>query len=350
MFREIGKIKLMVESKEKFAALLTRGIRRIFAETGKPMTILQDELGYRLGKQGRHIIEYYRKGNFPSDDSEKIRLAKELVWHGGIVGRKEFKEFLECMGLSYSEQITSEVFPESGREAKSNITSHLDEGPLYKRTRLHIEHNLAKSGRVTTVNQVAIQVTAAFLSSIEHGKVTTDSASKLKNFSHEFLPDHQYGQGSVLERILKSSEDHFLWLIEFTPPLLQGQTASYSYKQSYDDVHTMTYEALSKEMLSGLTTTNFCGWRFLVTVPTDELNMKFTFPSGYPISLPRCKVYLGWAEDSVETTRLIASDSFSATQDSTSGSWTLELLVQSARVGLTYALEWVPPFETSIRY
>ena len=50
----------------RFADLLTAAIQQIKRREGKPVRVIQDELGYALGKAGGSMVEFWRKGNLPA--------------------------------------------------------------------------------------------------------------------------------------------------------------------------------------------------------------------------------------------------------------------------------------------
>ena len=51
---------------EKFAQLLSEGIHRVRIYESKAIQIVQDEIGYALGREGGSAIEYWRNG--PSEE------------------------------------------------------------------------------------------------------------------------------------------------------------------------------------------------------------------------------------------------------------------------------------------
>ncbi len=69
---------------ENFAQLLTEAIYSIKRREGKKISIIQDELMYKLKREGGNPVEYWRKGNVPVDQSEFIMLSQELVKRGQL--------------------------------------------------------------------------------------------------------------------------------------------------------------------------------------------------------------------------------------------------------------------------
>ncbi|MCB0050735.1 MAG: hypothetical protein KDE24_14470, partial [Caldilinea sp.] len=67
-----------------FAALLTAAIQQIKRREGKPVRVIQDELGYALGKAGGSMVEFWRKGNLPARHADVELLARLLVRRGRL--------------------------------------------------------------------------------------------------------------------------------------------------------------------------------------------------------------------------------------------------------------------------
>ena len=75
----------MSKSPEKFARLLTEAVHKIRIHESKTIKktirIVQDELGYALGREGGSCIEYWRKGHIPVgiDSVEKLAHIGRLL-------------------------------------------------------------------------------------------------------------------------------------------------------------------------------------------------------------------------------------------------------------------------------
>lgn len=69
----------MTPSATKFSHILTAAIRIIKARTGKKIEIIQDEIGFELGRNGGSYIAYLRKNNLPSDFESLELLARYLI-------------------------------------------------------------------------------------------------------------------------------------------------------------------------------------------------------------------------------------------------------------------------------
>lgn len=85
----------MSKSPQRFAHLLTQAVRRITLLDDSQIQIVQDELGYALGRDaGGSSIEYWRKGHVPARLDELEQLARELVQRGGLTDAHEIEQFL----------------------------------------------------------------------------------------------------------------------------------------------------------------------------------------------------------------------------------------------------------------
>lgn len=95
---------------ERFRGLLRDGIYRIKDfESGKTIRVIQDELGYAVGKAGGSVIEYWRKGNIPSTLDLEM-LVKQVVQRSDQ-GREWVNAILESAGYPYPKRPGHELFP-----------------------------------------------------------------------------------------------------------------------------------------------------------------------------------------------------------------------------------------------
>lgn len=99
-------------SAEQFAQLLTEGVQCIRLQEAKSIQIVQDELGYALGKAGGSSIEYWRKGNIPAKYHDTALLAREIVRRGRLA-RPWLEDFLHSAGYPNPAVLCDEVFPPS---------------------------------------------------------------------------------------------------------------------------------------------------------------------------------------------------------------------------------------------
>jgi hypothetical protein len=100
----------MAQSAEKFAQLLTEGVRRIAIEEDKNISVIQDELGYLLGREGRSAIDYWRRGFIPSNLSDVETLAREIVKRGHLEP-EWLRQFLDSTDYPNPENLCAELFP-----------------------------------------------------------------------------------------------------------------------------------------------------------------------------------------------------------------------------------------------
>lgn len=104
----------MARSPQQFARLLTAAIHNIrireAGTTRKTMGVLQDELGYALGREGGSCIEYWRKGNIPATLEDLENLARELVRREGLT-RTELVQFLDSAGHPQPVSFGNKLYP-----------------------------------------------------------------------------------------------------------------------------------------------------------------------------------------------------------------------------------------------
>lgn len=75
----------MAQSPSEFARLLTEGLYTIKANEGKTLAIIQDEIGFALGREsGGSAIAHWRRGNIPAEPADLKGLARQLVVRGKL--------------------------------------------------------------------------------------------------------------------------------------------------------------------------------------------------------------------------------------------------------------------------
>lgn len=87
----------LIQSRQQFAQLLTEGIYRIRANEDKAIGIIQDELGYALGREGGSAIEHWRRGFQPAHLADLEQLA-QLVMKRGRLDAQWLEAFLQHGG------------------------------------------------------------------------------------------------------------------------------------------------------------------------------------------------------------------------------------------------------------
>jgi hypothetical protein len=116
----------MVGSPEKFAQLLTQAVRRIALNRNIKIQVIQDELGYALGREaGGSSIEYWRKGHIPASLAEVEMLARELLQRGGFNRSTELEQFLAYADHPNAIGVTQQLW--TGRPALSSDPAPVDE-------------------------------------------------------------------------------------------------------------------------------------------------------------------------------------------------------------------------------
>jgi predicted ATPase len=102
--------KLMAASPEKFAQLLTEGIQRIRIHEGKSIRVIQDELGYLLGREGGAAVEHWRKGHLPPHLADVEQLARAIVTRG-VLDQAWLEAFLRSAAHPVPSILNAELFP-----------------------------------------------------------------------------------------------------------------------------------------------------------------------------------------------------------------------------------------------
>ncbi|MEZ4642706.1 MAG: tetratricopeptide repeat protein [Chloroflexota bacterium] len=93
-----------------FASSLTEAIYRIRLKESKSVRVVQDELGYALGKRGGASIEYWRKGHLPVKLSDIEQLAREIVLRSDL-DVLWLQDFLQSAGHPNPERVCQELLP-----------------------------------------------------------------------------------------------------------------------------------------------------------------------------------------------------------------------------------------------
>jgi hypothetical protein len=120
----------MSKSPDRFAQLLTQAVRRITLLGDSKIQIVQDELGYAIGREaGGSSIEYWRKGHVPSRLAELEILARELVQRGGLTDPRELERFLVYGDHPNPAALVNDMLPTLHRGSLSS--THLADEDLY---------------------------------------------------------------------------------------------------------------------------------------------------------------------------------------------------------------------------
>ena len=98
----------------QFADLLDKALHRLRAEQGRPIHILEDELGILLNKAGRSYIQHLRKRNFPGNLDDVETLVRELARLGGL-HLDECLRMLRAADHAHAQEFVSKLFDQSGQ-------------------------------------------------------------------------------------------------------------------------------------------------------------------------------------------------------------------------------------------
>jgi hypothetical protein len=93
------------------------GVHRIRLQENKPIPVVQDELGFQLGREGGSMVEYWRKGYLPKSVKDVSILARELVRRGGL-DRAWLDSFLACAEYPHRSQLLRELWPDQPAPAE----------------------------------------------------------------------------------------------------------------------------------------------------------------------------------------------------------------------------------------
>ncbi len=107
----------------KFGTLLSKAIRRVAASENQLIGVLQDEIGFHLGRKGRASVERWRKGYLPPSTSDVEKLARELARRNGFADFTELRDFLVEARHPYPQLLCGEVFPTTLSQSQ-NESSH----------------------------------------------------------------------------------------------------------------------------------------------------------------------------------------------------------------------------------
>ena len=107
---------MMTSASKKFAQLLTEAIHRVRLREDKTVQIVQDELGYALGRDGGSAIEYWRKGHIPAQIEEVVTLADHLVRRGRL-DAAWLIPFLQSAGYPQPSRLSQELLAEAAGSA-----------------------------------------------------------------------------------------------------------------------------------------------------------------------------------------------------------------------------------------
>ncbi len=101
----------MASAPQEFGRLLTAALYRIRSIEDKPIQVVQDELGYSIGREsGGSAIEHWRKGHVPARQAEVEQLAREIVRRTDF-DRSWLLKFLRSADSPRADVLCNELFP-----------------------------------------------------------------------------------------------------------------------------------------------------------------------------------------------------------------------------------------------
>ena len=120
----------MAQSPTQFAQLLTEAVHRIRLREVKTIQIVQDELGYEMGRQGGSAVEYWRKGHLPPTPEDIDLLARILVQRGSLEP-DWLLQFLQSAGYPDPHALHTALFPQAMPPPADNLPlTGLDDGEI----------------------------------------------------------------------------------------------------------------------------------------------------------------------------------------------------------------------------
>ncbi len=92
-----------------FKRLLDKSVQRVKLEAGIDIGIIEDELGFTLGRHGRSYVQYLRKGHLPTEKDLEA-LTCWLVSRQGL-DKQGCEQFLRSAKHSAPKHFTDQLFP-----------------------------------------------------------------------------------------------------------------------------------------------------------------------------------------------------------------------------------------------
>lgn len=137
----------------KFAHVLTEEIYKVKRLEKKPIQVVQDELGYAMGREGGSAIEYWRRGHVPADLEDLETLTKELSGRSRMEPER-VEALLKYGGHPYPAAVVNQLFPAAKGTKHAPVKRTQSEMLLLKRVEnFWIEGVLAPSLlHVTAIN------------------------------------------------------------------------------------------------------------------------------------------------------------------------------------------------------
>lgn len=146
----------------------------------------------------------------------------------------------------------------------------------------------------------------------------------------------------------KHNETSCNWRIVFDPPLGKGEIASYKIIWKYQNSLFLSNEQFTIDKLIRQSGKEYCSLARSVPSPCENMQMSVIFPPGYEIFKPHVQVIKSGLKFAKETSRISSSDFFHAIPLEGNKGWRICLTVPNPVVSLSYHLQWLPPYLSSL--
>lgn len=128
----------MASVPQEFGRLLTAALYRIRSMEDMPIQVVQDELGYSIGRDsGGSAIEHWRKGHVPAKQAEVDSLAREIIRRTDF-DRAWLRRFLRSADNPRADLLCNELFPVPASQA-APVALHRSGMPVQRPAALSVE-------------------------------------------------------------------------------------------------------------------------------------------------------------------------------------------------------------------
>ena len=200
----------------RFGDLLSDAIHLIKMCEGSTVAIVQDELGYALGRKGGSAVERWRQGHLPPTVDDREALARLLVQRScGRLDRAWLLSFLRSMQHPYPQQVCDDLLPEpaTGEGTLPDLTL-----PAWVRS------DIPLVGRAEELRQLTALWQKARTGVNQVAFVTGEAGIGKTRLLHEFITRwHRQGGLWLAARAYKGYQSTpYLMLAEAIQPLLDA--------------------------------------------------------------------------------------------------------------------------------
>lgn len=109
----------MPKTSQEFGNLLRTGVHRIALRESKTIQVVQDELGFALKRASGSAIDFWRKGNIPTN-ADVAQLAREIIRRSDLQ-RDWLERFLRQGMYVEVRQLCDELFPSGRGDANERL-------------------------------------------------------------------------------------------------------------------------------------------------------------------------------------------------------------------------------------